>query len=391
MHGLDLVRKIRSNSSLSGVQVIMLSNLGYPDQAGARQMGVVGALTKPVMRSRLLSSVCSALCPPAVEQPARGSDLAEALERPAGPHRARILVAEDDRVNQKMVARILEALDCRVDLAETGWAAVQAVCSRQYDAIFMDCHMPELDGYGAAEEIRRRFPSGPRTPIIALTADSRPSDQARCMAVGMDDYLAKPVTTQTMRKVLHRWIEDRRDPQGDSMAPGVVDRRAPDVPPDSRGAGSVSLDQPPVVSSPEEETRPIAVPVGSRIVPEAIAGSADGIVLDNSVVANLRSLQSEDDPDLVSEVFGVFLVDGKKRMDTIHEAVTNTDVETLTRAAHTLKGSSIMVGARQIAATCEQLERVAARPSCAEMGQLLSRLEAEFGQVELVMLGALRV
>jgi two-component system sensor histidine kinase/response regulator len=119
---------------------------------------------------------------------------------------ARVLVVEDNVVNQRLVKHMLEKLGCRVDLAANGREAITMAGGLRYDIVFMDCFMPELDGYAATAELRQRERAGEaRLPIIALTANAMVEDRARCLAAGMDDYLSKPVRLEEIRAVLERW------------------------------------------------------------------------------------------------------------------------------------------------------------------------------------------
>ena len=117
----------------------------------------------------------------------------------------RVLVAEDNKVNQRLAKRMFEKLGCRVDIAVDGREAVAAATRLSYDVVFMDCSMPEMDGFQATIELRRRETGGRRVPIIALTANALAEDRARCLAAGMDDYLSKPVRIEEIQKALTRW------------------------------------------------------------------------------------------------------------------------------------------------------------------------------------------
>src|SRR5256712_13685174 len=121
----------------------------------------------------------------------------ESLREAEAQVRARVLVAEDNVVNQRVAVRMLEKLGCRVDVATNGLEAVEATGRITYHCIFMDCQMPEMDGYEATRAIRQREArTGARIPFIAMTANAFESDRERCLVAGMDDYISRPLQTQ---------------------------------------------------------------------------------------------------------------------------------------------------------------------------------------------------
>jgi CheY-like chemotaxis protein len=122
----------------------------------------------------------------------------------------RILVAEDHVVNQRVALKILETLGHRADLAVNGREAVEAHLRDPYDIIFMDCCMPEMDGFEASAEIRRREPEGRPTSIVAMTANALEGDRARCLAAGMNDYLSKPIKPADVLACLRAWQNSRQ-------------------------------------------------------------------------------------------------------------------------------------------------------------------------------------
>ncbi len=128
----------------------------------------------------------------------------QAIE-PSGYRSRRILVAEDHPVNQLIAQKLLERLGFEVDVAGDGLEALAAIDRRRYDLVFMDCQMPMLDGYEATRRIRRH-PNGHGLPVVALTAHDLASDRVKCLAAGMDDYLAKPMDEATLSAVLDRWL-----------------------------------------------------------------------------------------------------------------------------------------------------------------------------------------
>jgi CheY-like chemotaxis protein len=143
------------------------------------------------------------------EERARREGDASLAPRPARAERAQrgtVLVAEDDEINQLVVVAMLAALGYEADVAGNGRIALQMAAAHDYDAVLMDCQMPDLDGYAATAELRRREVGPRRTPIIALTAGARPEDRERCLAAGMDGHLAKPLTLAALAEALGRWV-----------------------------------------------------------------------------------------------------------------------------------------------------------------------------------------
>jgi two-component system sensor histidine kinase/response regulator len=210
MDGLELATQIRSIAALALLPMVMLTSIGmHGREAAFRQSGIAAALTKPVREPQLLSALTEALT-------ARSGNILAARRRapmsgaPATlrtvGNRPRVLVAEDNPVNQRVAVRMLERLGLGADVAADGREAVQSFGRQPYAAILMDCQMPELDGFEATARIRAREGHDRHTPIIAMTASAMRGDRERCLAAGMDDYLSKPVTIASLRTVLERWL-----------------------------------------------------------------------------------------------------------------------------------------------------------------------------------------
>jgi PAS domain S-box-containing protein len=207
MDGLELARHIKADPALQGVRLIMLTSLGVRGlREHALAAGIDAYLVKPVRQSQLhdcLASVMTATerLSSAPTKPAGDSRRRAALIAP-GP---RILLAEDNVVNQALAQRMLEKLGYCVDVVGNGREAVSAVARSEYALVFMDCEMPEMDGFAATEAIRRGESGCRRVPIIALTASAMQGDREACLAAGMDDYLSKPLGLHDLERMLRRW------------------------------------------------------------------------------------------------------------------------------------------------------------------------------------------
>jgi signal transduction histidine kinase/DNA-binding response OmpR family regulator len=205
-----LGRAVRADPTLASVallQLLPLSGAGEIDRA--RAAGFAGFVTKPVRPSQFLTVLARALkglplCPAGLGEEGRE----EAAAPPRRPLGARVLLAEDNPVNQKVVGLLLETLGCKVDLAEDGAAAVGRAREVDYDLVFMDCQMPRLDGYDATRAIRRLDEERRRgrTPVIALTAHALSGNRTKCLEAGMDDFLSKPVSLERLRVALVKWF-----------------------------------------------------------------------------------------------------------------------------------------------------------------------------------------
>jgi CheY-like chemotaxis protein len=203
MDGVTVGQKIREMTVGKTLPLIMLSSLGRPDYGG-HDVGFYATLSKPVKSSRLFDIVCEIL----VNKPAHDGSTAPRStdERRADlPSGLRILLAEDNPVNQKVALRMLERLGYRADVVSSGLEAVEAVERQQYDVILMDVEMPEMDGPTATQEIRERIPADQRPWIIATTAHALTGDRERLLAQGMDDYISKPIRLKELEEKLQEY------------------------------------------------------------------------------------------------------------------------------------------------------------------------------------------
>jgi len=221
MDGLTLAHAIQADPDLSQPHLVLLSSSAQRGEAReAEQAHFAAYLTKPVRQAHLYHCIVSVLNQ-SPDQPAPPMLTHHRLAETQARARLRVLVAEDNIVNQKVAVLLLEKLNCRVDMVANGREAVEAMTRVAYDAVFMDCQMPEMDGYEATQAIRaRETTSGGHVPIIAMTAHAMQGDRERCLAVGMDDYLSKPLTKEALQEALERWQPAAPEPT--HASPGAL-------------------------------------------------------------------------------------------------------------------------------------------------------------------------
>ncbi len=333
MGGMEMVHAIKSIPGIVSTRLVLQASLGRRgDDEEARRAGVEAHLNKPVRRSELYNCLVAVLDVPLRAASAPVLDDARALNRTGegdgGESRARVLVAEDNAINQFVAVRLLESLGYRADVVANGLEAVETLSRTPYAAVLMDCQMPEMDGYEAAAEIRRRGGTAHRAPIIAMTAHALRSERERALEAGMDDHISKPVKPETLDAVLRRWI--RRPMPDPAFAPGPRDGSQPDDP------------------------------------------------VDHSVLEDLSGLQREGEPDILVRLSSMFLDEAPPRMVTMREAVKRGDARALEEAAHALNGSCANLGARGMEVLCADLEKLARAEDLRGASNLLTRLEVEF-------------
>jgi len=215
MDGFDTANALKQHPSTAAMRLVILTTVGRRgDGSTAQALGIDAYLTKPIRQSQLLDCFCRLLGVPLPASPTENSAAHPLITRhtltethvAAAP---RLLLAEDNPVNQKVACKMLEKLGYRVDVAGNGQEAVAAHERAPYPLIFMDCQMPEVDGFEATALIRKMEGKSAHTPIIAMTANAMQGDRERCLAAGMDDYVAKPVRPKELQAVLETWLGNR--------------------------------------------------------------------------------------------------------------------------------------------------------------------------------------
>jgi PAS domain S-box-containing protein len=209
MDGAELARAIMADDAMADTALIMVSSAGHP-LGGETASLFTAQIRKPVRRSRLHEAITRALNGDGAADEVADRTLAHQRPKPEG---ARLLVAEDNEVNQMVVARMLEKQGFRPVVVADGQKALAALEAEHFDAVLMDCHMPEMDGYEATRRLRRREGDDRHTPVIAMTASAMEGDRQMCIAAGMDDYITKPLEPDYVLSVLARWVGEANGAQ----------------------------------------------------------------------------------------------------------------------------------------------------------------------------------
>lgn len=321
---IEFARATRAKQDSQKTEVILLVGLDdYMSDRSLETIDAIAILPKPVRPSELFNALVSIS-----SEGTRRTRLSHSMRRRARNKRptfaARVLVAEDNAVNQEVTTGMLEAVGCQTVSAPNGRAAFRLFAQEKFDLILMDCEMPIMDGIEATRRIReieamaKALPDESatrrRTPVIALTAHALYDVRQKCLAAGMDDFLVKPIDDQQLAETLARWLS----PQGSTAHGSSGD-----------GHGSPS---------------------------NAQAKFAREAVIDMAVIEGLRALDRKDAPSRLARAVSFFAEVAPPLAITIREQCEKSDAESLWRAAHSLKSSAGALGARRLSQRCAEIE-----------------------------------
>lgn len=352
--GLSLARQIRADDRIPELRLLLLSS----DQSVSRQemvdAGIDDTVSKPMRHAELHDALVGLVGGVPVEVTERLGGDGESPRTAASPScplgvsvlGVRVLVVEDNPVNQLVATGMLEALGCTADVATDGLEAVDRLAgAHPYDLVLMDCRMPNLDGFDATRQVRRNELAGQRVPIVAMTASALEGERERCLAAGMDDYLTKPVDPVQVEEALRTWI------------PRLGGRGAP---PDREAA-------PPGPASRPDETAP-----------------ADDPVLDLDRVEMLDDLV-KDGVSFFQRTATSFLGRVSTQLATIRRAVEAQNPYDLLTSAHQLKGSALNLGVPRVAAAAARLEQLGIDGDTTGAEPLLTELVDEVDRAVLAL------
>lgn len=356
MSGIDLAGRIRSEETFTDLKMVVISSVGKTISGAVQNdLRIAAHLTKPVRRRDLRRALAVAT-----------GEIEEPFNRPTSAEEAanstvaridgcapRILVAEDNPVNQEVASLMLGDLGCEVVVVGNGQLAVDAVKASRFDVVLMDCQMPELDGIGATKQIRAWERDGcpgasedvprPRVPIVAVTAHAMQGDRERCLGAGMDDHLTKPFSRERLSEVISAWLRSEFSDADPGSSVVVAGPSCPTTGAESEAAGLEVLDPKPL--------------------------------------DQLADLPDAEQLGLVAQVISIFLETSCPFGDVIRDAAANGDAEGLAFAAHRLKSSSVEVGAMRLSHLCGQLEERGREGNLDRVDAMAAELQEELERV----------
>jgi signal transduction histidine kinase/DNA-binding response OmpR family regulator/HPt (histidine-containing phosphotransfer) domain-containing protein len=340
--GLMLAEAIRQLPQTSSLPLIMLtsnSEIGYDP----RQKHFAAFLNKPVKASALLDRFMEVLAPMAFTTlQARSSNENDELNgQMAEQHPLRILLAEDNAINQKVALSVLERLGYRADVAANGREVLAAVQQQTYDVILMDVQMPEMDGLEATRQLCRLLPTPLRPRIIAMTANALQGDREECLAVGMDDYVSKPFAPHELVAALSR------------TRSSIVDKAV------DKSSDAEALEEFTVPSSPVETP-----------------------VFDVTGLEQLKAILGQKAEELLPDLIDDFFQSAPNLIALAKEALETKQAIEMRRAAHTLKSNSHDFGALALSEVARELEAKSREDVPADAAKLIEQLEGEFAKVK---------
>jgi signal transduction histidine kinase/CheY-like chemotaxis protein/HPt (histidine-containing phosphotransfer) domain-containing protein len=329
MDGFELAERIKADPLLSSAVILMLTSAGQSgDAARSRRLGVLAYLTKPVRKSELLSAILAALSQRSADS---APDVVPNYSFHEASKKLRILVAEDNPVNQKVVLRMLEKMGHVPTIVGNGHEAVAALAAHSFDLVFMDVQMPQMDGLTATRSIREsEKQTGRHLPIIAMTAHAMKGDKELCLEAGMDGYIAKPVSGNRIEEAI---------------------------------AGILA-------SAPQEQPLSIV-----KVVPRSL-------VLWNSAQALERL---DGDEKLLHEIVQIFLDESPKQLAALKRAVREVNAEQIERTAHGLKGELSYLAMPAVAQKAQELERMGRESDLEHASEVFAIFETELSAVTATM------
>lgn len=336
-NGVELAKTIRRRYPNATIPMLLLSSASKSEQEGIRaaESLFAGVMLKPIRKNQLMNLIVSALTPKKTTEPDKEQNEKSVESTTSTPAKAlSILLAEDHLVNQKLMMAMLGKLGYTMDLANNGVEVLEKLKSKHYDVILMDIQMPEMDGVEATKRIIAEYPPESRPKIIAVTAHALKGDREKYLALGMDDYLSKPVSIDAMRGMLEKW---------------------------SRGT----------LSSKKSE--------------EVSSQQFSDVLLNLETISMLRQLGGATELPVLEELVVIFMRNAPLQLEQLAAAVKMRDYKSLKEVVHALKGACMNVGAARMSSVCIAIEQAAQAQAIDVVARYLETLNRVYSETVAAM------
>jgi PAS domain S-box-containing protein len=341
MDGLTLATRLKNNPSTKALPLIVLTSMGKLElENQIKQIDCNAFLNKPIKQSQLHETLLQILGeqPVKVRQPAPVPLIDTS---PAVHHPLRILLAEDNVVNQKVALQLLQRIGYRADIAGNGLEVLEALHRQSYDVVLMDVQMPQMDGLAATQAICQKWAKSQRPHIVAMTANAMQGDRQLCLDAGMDDYVSKPIRIDELKQALSKC-----------------------QPINLRTAATTSTP----FTSPQTETTFFATP--------------NNTVIDYNAFQAILEMVPNNSAQLLAELITSYLEDAPKLLQDMQAAVATNNLIAAQHAAHTLKSASATLGAISLADRCRELEQMNLAEAIDKLTEKVSQVQSEYREVE---------
>jgi len=372
MNGAELAMAIKADDTIKNTRLILMTSMTQRgDAKRMEEIGFAGYLTKPARQTDIYSCLAVVLSGESIKQSPKPLVTRHTI-REMRQDGVRILLAEDNIINQQVAIGILKNLRLRVDSVANGSEAVEALKIIPYDLVLMDCMMPEMDGYEATQVIRdpRSAVLNSAIPIIAMTANAMQGDREKCLAAGMNDYVAKPVDAKALGEALEKWLPKEKDRPKDVRLKAEAERREARRMPGENGMSPAGAGW-----GVEEET--------ARRVPRTVPAHSEPDVPIFDLAGVMDRLMG--DEELLLMLIEGFLDDVPKQIAALRGFLATGDVKGTERQAHTLKGASVNLGGEALRALAFEMEKEAKTGNLQYVTDHLPELEAQFERLKEAM------
>ncbi len=316
-----------------------------------------GILQQPITASTLYTSLITVLSTDNKPTKKQADSIATNSEEMGKHHPLRLLLVEDNVINQKVAKQLLGRLGYTVDIAKNGQLGIEAVYKKVYDVILMDIQMPIMDGMEATKRIRQELDSTLQPKIIAITAHAMEGDREQYLSIGMDDYISKPIKLDMLVEALYQCEQIN----GRLPTPLPATKKlSPPIKVNNSAASNVAEQM--------DDTLPIKVGMAAPID-----------------MAALEAMIGPDAEEFLIEMTPIFLEDTKPLLQQLDEAINNNDVDSIKRVAHTLKGTSASLGMTQLSQLSKEIELIAKANTVAKASDKLIAIEAEYARILSVL------